>query len=74
MSAPGTAVLVLAPDSLAGGVGTAGFGLLAVLGPAALIAAQVALAGVPEQVAFQRACLLVRSWPGCPTAWSPSGT
>jgi uncharacterized membrane protein len=94
----GTAGLVLAPHSLAGGVGTAGFGLLAVLwlGCAAtalrailrgdvaahrrwvvrtfaltyaavtlrlwlavLIAAQVALAGVPEQVAFQRAYLLV---------------
>ena len=94
----GTAGLVLAPHSLAGGVGTAGFGLLAALwlGCAAaalrairrrdvaahrrwvvrtfaltyaavtlrlwlavLVTGQVALAGVPGQVAFQRAYLLV---------------
>ena len=94
----GTAGLVLAPHSLAGAVGTAGFGLLAALwlGCAAtallairrrdvaahqrwmvrtfaltyaavtlrlwlavLIPAQVALAGVPEEVAFRRAYLLV---------------
>lgn len=94
----GAAGLVLAPHSLAGAVGTAGFGLLAVLWLAfagtavrairhrdvaahrrwmvrtfaltyaavtlrlwlgVLIAAQTALAGVPEQVAFDRAYLLV---------------
>jgi uncharacterized membrane protein len=94
----GTAGLALAPHSLAGGVGTAGFGLLALLwlGCAAaalrairrrdvathrrwvvrtfaltyaavtlrlwlavLIPAQIALAGVPETVAFHRAYLLV---------------
>jgi len=94
----GAAGLVLAPHSLAGAVGTAGFGLLAVLWLAfagtavrairhrdvaahrrwmvrtfaltyaavtlrlwlgVLIAAQTALAGVPGQVAFDRAYLLV---------------
>ncbi|HYX95877.1 MAG TPA: DUF2306 domain-containing protein [Geodermatophilus sp.] len=94
----GTAGLVLAPNSLAGPVGTAGFGLLAAswltcaaaalrtihrrdvaahrrwvvrtfaltyaavtlrLWLGGLIAAQVALAGVPGQVAFARAYLLV---------------
>jgi hypothetical protein len=94
----GTAGLVLAPHSLAGPVGTAGFGLLAAswltcaaaalrtihrrdvaahrrwvvrtfaltyaavtlrLWLAVLVTGQVALAGVPDQVAFQRAYLLV---------------
>lgn len=94
----GVAALVLAPRSLAGAVGTAGFGLLAVLWLACagtawlailrrdveahrrwmvrtfaltyaavtlrmwlgvLIAGQVGLAGVGEQVAFERAYLLV---------------
>jgi hypothetical protein len=94
----GLAGLVLAPQSLAGGVGTAGFGLLAVLWVTfaataflairrrdvaahrrwmvrafaltyaavtlrlwlgVLIPAQMGLAGVDEQVAFDRAYLLV---------------
>jgi uncharacterized membrane protein len=102
----GAAGLVLAPHSLAGAVGTAGFGLLAALwlGCAAtalrairrrdvaahrrwmvrtfaltyaavtlrlwlavLVPAQIALAGVPEQVAFERAYLLVTF-----LAWVPN--